>query len=332
MLEQSFSIRNIDLANRLVMAPTNLRFAKQGFVNEDHLAYYDSRTKGGYVGLVVVEHTFVLPNGQASAPQLGSCSDDYLPGLTKLAKTIHKNGSKTVLQLSHAGACLRKDLVPTEGISPSGLVSPNDRTPKNVLQRTHAMSLEEIRQLIDAFVAAALRAQKAGFDGVEIHSAHGYLLNQFYSPITNHRTDDYTGSTIEGRTLLQRQVLQAVRKAVDEDFIVGLRLGASDYWLTGGSTIEDGAQAAKLLEAAGADYISVTGGLCFYTLPGRTDAGYFRDASAAIKEAVSIPVILAGGIWTRKDAEQLLAAGQADLIAAARPFLKDEGFGKQMLV
>lgn len=331
MLEQTLTIRNIELATRLVMAPTNLRFAEKGFVNEEHVAYYDSRTRGGYVGLVVVEHTFVLPNGQASEHQLGSCTDDYIPGLAKIAQVIQKNGSKAVLQLSHTGASLRKDVVPEEGISPSGLVSPNDRTPKDVLQNTHAMTLAEIQQLIEAFVAAALRARKAGFDGVEIHSAHGYLLNQFYSPITNHRTDEYTGSTIEGRTLLQRQILQAVRKAVGETFIVGLRLGASDYWLTGGSTIEDGAEAAKLIETAGADYISVTGGLCFYTLPGRTDAGYFRDASEAIEKVVHIPVILTGGIWTRQAAEDLLAAGQADLIGAARPFLKDAGFGKMML-
>ncbi len=330
MLEQTLTIRNTEFSNRLVMAPTNLRFAEKGFVNENHLAYYDSRTQGGYVGLVVVEHTFVLPNGQASAPQLGSCDDKYIPGLTQLAETIHKNGSKAVLQISHAGASLRKDVVPLEGISPSGLVSPLDRTPKDKLQNTHAMSLEEIRELIDAFVAAALRAKKAGFDGVEIHSAHGYLLNQFYSPLTNHRSDAYTGGTIEGRTLLQRQVLQTVRKAAGDDFIVGLRLGACDY-TPGGSTIEDGAAAAKLIEVAGADYISVTGGLCFYTLPGRTDAGYFRDASEAIKKSVHIPVLLTGGIWTREAAEQLLAAGQADLIGAARPFLKDAGFGKLML-
>ena len=330
MLEQPIILRHTQLNNRLVMAPTNLRFGVEGFINDNHLAYYESRTQGGYVGLVILERSFFLPDGHASAPQIGSCDDKYIPGLTHVAATIHKNGSRAILQLSHAGASLRKDVVRSEGISPSGLVSPLERTPKDKLQSTHAMSQAEIDELIGAFTAAALRAEKAGFDGVEIHSAHGYLLNQFYSPLTNHRTDAYTGKTIEGRTLLQRQILQAIRKIVPEDFIVGLRLGACDY-TPGGSTIEDGAEAARLIEGAGADYISVTGGLCFYTLPGHTDAGYFRDASEAIRKAVSIPVLLTGGIWTRSDAEILLAAGQADLIGAARPFMKDAGFGKEML-
>ena len=192
------------------------------------------------------------------------------------------------------------------------------------------MDSADIARVTDGFAKAAVRAREAGFDGVEIHSAHGYLLNQFYSPLTNQRTDGYCGCSMEGRTRLHCEVLRAVRAAVGSGYPVAIRFGACDF-AEGGSTIGEIPEAAKAFEAAGADLIDISGGLSGFMRPGRTEPGYFSDMSIAAKNAVSVPVILTGGVTAGDQLEALLREGAADMIGVGRAMLSDPDWSLKAL-
>ena len=183
------------------------------------------------------------------------------------------------------------------------------------------MTEAEIHSLIEDYCAAARRAKEAGYDGVEIHSAHAYLLNQFYSPLTNHREDAYGGS-LENRLRLHIEIVRAVRETVGSEYPIALRLGACDH-CEGGNGISEAVEAARLLEAAGVDVLDISGGMCRFTLEGHDEPGYFGEESAAIKAAVSIPVIVAGGVKTMDQAEDLLEKDVADLVGVGRALLQD---------
>ena len=162
---------------------------------------------------------------------------------------------------------------------------------------------------------------------MEIHAAHRYLLNQFYSPLTNHRTDRYNGSTLEGRMQLLLEVVEAVRHAVGADFPVAVRLGACDY-MEGGSTLQDAVAAAKLLEDAGVDLLDISGGMCSYRNPLESGQGYFGEITQAVKQEVTIPVLLTGGITEPQAAEALLEEQKTDLVGIGRALLKDSDWAK----
>lgn len=327
MLEQQTTIGSITLKNRFAMAPVDLEKSDRGTVSDEQLVYYDERTKGGNVGLVIVEHTFVLPEGRAAENQTSSADDGDVESLARIADLIHEHGSPCVVQLSHAGLRAPDLGDGLEGISPSGMVGMME---KSGLRQMRALATVEIDALINAFANAAVRAKKAGFDGVELHSAHGYLLNQFYSPLTNLRTDEYGSRTVEDRVRLHCQIIDAVREELGADSLVGIRFGACDY-MDGGSTIEDGVVAAMIFEQHGVDFIDVSGGLCGSRPANMKGAGFFGDAASAIKKSVSMPVVLAGGVKTREDAERLLNDGVADIIAVARAIIADPSWGEKAL-
>ena len=324
MLEQSVTIGRLSLTNRLAMAPVDMEQSDRGTVTDEQIRFYDERTKGGCVGLVIVEHSFVRPDGRARENQLSCASDADVDGLSRLAEVLHRNGSRAFLQLSHAGTKAAEMGDGLAGVSPDGSAGDAGHRP------TRPMETGEAGPLTEAFVRAALRAEKAGFDGVEIHSAHGYLLNQFFSPLTNHRTDRYGSGTVADRARLHCEILSAVRKALCPDTVVGIRFGACDY-LEGGSTVGDGVQAARMLEEAGAQFFDVSGGMCGPRRAGMETAGYFRDSASAVRKAVSAPVILAGGVRTREDAESLLTEGCTDLIAVARAIIADADWARKAL-
>ena len=167
---------------------------------------------------------------------------------------------------------------------------------------------------------------QAGYDGAEIHAAHGYLLNQFYSPLTNHRSDAY-GGTLENRLRLLREVIRAVRKAVGPEYPLSVLLGGCDY-AEGGNTIRDAAVAAKILCGEDIQLLSISGGMNRYTLPGHTEPGYFAEMSRAVKQAASVPVMVAGGVRTLADAQRLVEEGAADLIGVGRMLMKDPDWEK----
>lgn len=193
----------------------------------------------------------------------------------------------------------------------------------------HELTKNEIEDIVNDFKKAASRVKEAGFDGVEIHSAHGYLLNQFFSPLSNKRIDEYGGG-VNNRIRIHLEVIKAVREVVGKDFPVLLRLGASDY-MEGGSTIEDSKIAAKEFEKAGIDILDVSGGFCGYNVPGVSEQGYFASLTEEIKKVVSMPVILTGGITEAKAAEKLLADGKADLIGVGRAIYKDSKWAERSI-
>lgn len=322
-LNDSINVSEIILNNRLVMPPmATSKALGDGEITEQLIDYYDEKTKTNKQGLVITEHNYISPEGMASKNQISIASDDMIPGLSKLAQAIQKNGSKVFVQISHAGGAAKKEDIGRTPLAPSAVKNPK------VFSDTEepvAMSVEDIQKVISDFANAALRAKEAGFDGVEIHSAHGYLLNQFFSPLTNKREDEYNGDTLEGRTKIHREIIEKVREKVGDDYPVAIRLGASDFD-ENGTTLEDSIEAAKIFEKAGVDLIDISGGFTGFFNPTSKEPGYFKELSKAIKENVNIPVILTGGITTVKEAEDLLNEEDADLIGVGRALLKDSNW------
>ena len=227
------------------------------------------------------------------------------------------------MQINHAGSATDNKITGVDIVGPSAV--PNPRTGNLPRELTE----KEINEVIESFKDAALRVKNAGFDGVEIHSAHGYLLNQFFSPLSNKRIDQYGGDVL-GRIKIHLEIIKAVRNAVGDSYPILLRLGASDY-MEGGSTIEDSKIAALAFEKAGVDILDISGGFCGYTVPGSKVQGYFSSLTEGIKEVVSIPVILTGGITEAQAAEKLLLEGKADLIGVGRAIYKDSKWAQDAI-
>lgn len=323
-LTQALENDKLSLKNRLVLPPmATAKSDEKGEVKQELLDYYEEKTQGGYISLVIIEHSFISQQGKASEGQLSAADDDKLEGLKKLASTIQQNNSKAVMQINHAGSAASSDITGKEIAAPSAVVHPNgEAVPKKLSQK-------EIQKVIDDFKNAARRVKEAGFDGVEIHSAHSYLLNQFYSPITNQRDDEY-GGDLAGRIKIHLEVIKAVREVVGEDFPILMRLGASDY-MEGGSTLKDSLKAAQRFEEAGVDILDISGGLCGYSTKVLEGQGYFSELTEPIKNAVSIPVILTGGITEVEAAEKLLAEEKADLIGVGRAILNDSNWARKAI-
>lgn len=314
------TIRCLHLKNRLVLPPiATAKCDDNGLVNEAILSYYDEKSRGGWLGLVIIEHSFITQQGRRRVNQISAASDEAIPGLRRLAKTIHGNGTPAIMQINHAGSAADPALTGLPAIGPSAV--PNPSVPAATASLPREMDAHDIEATIDAFRQAARRAKTAGFDGVEIHSAHGYLLNQFYSPLTNRRTDAY-GGTLAERIRIHLDVIAAVRTEVGPEFPLLLRLGACDY-MPNGSETGDAVAACVAFAKAGVDMLDITGGLNGYVIPGVSEQGWFAPVSAAVRQAVSIPVILTGGITEAVTAERLLAEGKADLIGVGRAIMKD---------
>lgn len=292
MVKESMKVGNLVLPNRIIMPPmATAKCAEDGKVTGELIAYYGERAANPHVGTIITEHCYISLQGKAGDKQVSLASDDVIEGISKMVAEIHKYGKIAIAQINH------------------NKVDPTD------------LSLEEIKSITEDFAAAARRAKEAGYDGVEIHSAHAYLLNQFYSPLTNLRTDEYGGS-LDNRLRFHKEVIAAVRKSVGDDYPVAIRLGGCDY-REGGSTIEDSVYAAKVFQEAGVDMLDLSGGLCFFMREGHDEPGYFQDMTSAIKKEVSIPVMLTGGIKTLEEAEELLEKDAADLIGIGRELLKN---------
>ncbi|HZK48589.1 MAG TPA: NADH:flavin oxidoreductase [Thermoleophilia bacterium] len=317
-LLEPLTIRTLTLQNRLVLPPMASSKARpDGGMSDELLAYYDEKSRGGALGLAITEHCFISEQGRNRVGQPSVADDAMIDGLAALAEVFHGNGVPAVVQVSHAGAASAEP--------EKHLVGPSDvATPIGSGRAPRALTGEEVADIPCQFAAAARRVKEAGFDGVELHSAHAYLLNQFLSPLTNRRTDRYGGS-LENRIRLHIEAIRAVRDEVGPDFLVLLRLGARDY-LEGGTVIDDSIEAALRFEEAGVDVLDITGGLTGYTRPGIDEPGYFSELSAPIKSAVSVPVILTGGVTEADQAESLLSRGAADLIGVGRAMLRDSAW------
>lgn len=296
----------MELQNRIVFPPMANNLSDEGLVNPKLIAHYVARSKR--VGLVIVEHSYVNPSGRVNKNQLGIYSDQCIPGLKELANAIHAAGSKCGIQITHAGSATKQELIGQVPVGPSAVSHPRDGGIPREITR------QEMAGLLEDFAVAARRAVEAGFDMVEIHGAHGYLLNQFASPYTNRRSDEYGGS-LENRLRFPLEVVKAVKQAVGADYPVFYRLGADDK-VDGGLTVEEGAWAAVTLAEAGVDVLDLSGGLMgFRMLSGE---GFFVYLAEAIKPLVRVPVLVTGGITTPELAESILADGKADLTGVGR--------------
>jgi NADPH2 dehydrogenase len=325
-LLKPLKVGNLKLNNRLVMPPMATgKSQDDGRVSEEILNYYKEKSEGGYISLIIIEHSFINKEGKASNGQLSVSKDDDIEGLKKLAKVIQNNGAKAVMQINHAGGAATREVTGTDPVGPSAVANPRFKEKKV----PHELSKVEIKDIIEAFAKAAHRVKEAGFDGVEIHSAHGYLLNQFLSPLSNKRTDEY-GGNLNNRIRIHLEVIEAVKKSVGDDFLVLLRLGAADY-IEGGTVISDGVVAAKEFEKAGVHILDISGGFLGYVMPNSKEQGYFWPLTDAIKKVVSIPVILTGGITEAPQAERLLDEGKTDLIGVGRAILKDSKWAQRAI-
>jgi 2,4-dienoyl-CoA reductase-like NADH-dependent reductase (Old Yellow Enzyme family)/thioredoxin reductase len=324
-------IGSLEVKNRIIKAPTCTRLAgRDGSVTSRLLSHYKEIALGG-AGLVIVEYAFIDHDAsKADAGQLGVADNEYLPGLSLLAQTIQDNGAKAALQIEHCG--LQKPLgtaplkgpsiLPPEELFVSGGVVPQELT------------LEEIHGVIEAFGDAALRVKKAGFDLVEIHGAHGYLINQFLSSRTNKRTDAYGGSP-ENRMRFLLDVVGTVRSKVGPQYALSVRLNGSDYEREG-VVIEDSMEMAVALQNAGVDAIHVSGATrrsgVHMTTPMYLSKAHNVWAAEAIKGKVRIPVIASGSITSPQMAEEILRGKKADFISLGRPLLADPFFPLKALM
>lgn len=305
-----FTIKNITFKNRIVMAPMCMYSShnEDGKVENWHRTHYISRAVG-QVGLIIQEATAVTPQGRISPQDLGIWSDEQIEGLKELTDLIKEQGAATGIQLAHAG---RKATVDGEIIAPSAIAF-NEK-----MKMPKEMTLEEIRETIEAFKLGAIRAKKAGFDVIEIHGAHGYLINEFLSPLSNQRTDKYGGSP-ENRYRFLREVIEAVKTVWDGPLFV--RVSASDYHEEG-LTADDYVQIGSWMKEQGIDLIDVSSGA---VVPARIHSfpGYQVKFAEKIKEGASIPTGAVGLITSGLQAEEILQNDRADLIFLARELLRN---------
>lgn len=314
---QPFRIGGVELRNRMVMPPMATRYATaDGFVTRRTVNYYEARAKGG-IGLIIVEATYVHEKGPILPNELGLSDDKFIPGMKELTDAVHRYGTKIAVQLVHGGRMTAISLAGVQPVAPSAIAASGGDMPREI-------TVPEIKDIVKAFATAALRARKAGFDGVEIHGAHGYLIDQFISPLSNHRTDVYGGS-LDNRARLLIEVLKAMKEAVGKDFPVWCRINGKEYGVEGGETLEDAKKIAQIAEAAGAAAIHVSAS--GPANPGNTTTATFKPAviaelAAGVKEAVRIPVIAVGRM-TPEAGEKILEEGGADLIAFGRALFAD---------
>lgn len=314
LLFREFALKGLRLKNRVVMPPMANNLATEAGEVTDRLVEHYAR-RAGFLGLIVVEHAYVAPEGRINPNQLGIYDDRLVEGLRRIPAAVHDAGGLVAQQITHAGSAAPAAVIGQAPVAPSPVPHPLGG------DQPRELSGEEIATLVEAFAQAAHRAQTAGFDAVEIHGAHGYLLNQFYSPLTNHRTDGYGGSR-EARLSLPLAVVRAVRRAVGPEYPVFYRFGADDR-LPGGLTVEDALYAAPLLAEAGVDLLDVSGGICGSRPADLTGQGYFAYLSGPMKGVSPVPVLVTGGVTEPRAAEELLRSGLADLIGVGRALLRD---------
>ncbi len=320
------SIKNLVMTNRFVRSATWEGLADDDGFPTPKLIEMSARLAQGGVGLIITGHAYVIREGQAGPWQLGVYSKGCIPRLAEMTRTIHAigGGGKIAMQLAHAGLRANSRL---SGLEPKG-PSVTD-TGSGLIGRE--MTYNDIETIPAAFAEAAVRAQKAGFDAVQIHAAHGYLLSQFLSPFFNKRKDAY-GGCIENRARLAVETLRATRKGVGPDFPVFIKLNSEDF-LPEGLTVEDMLRTVAMLEEAGIDAVEMSGGtfLSGKNNPhrGRPASGepeaYYETAARRYKEKVRVPLILVGGIRTLETAEKLVNDGVTDYIALSRPLIREPG-------
>ncbi len=326
-----FSVKSLALDSRIVLPPMATGMAAEdGAPTERHLRHYLARASRS-VGLVIVEHSFVDPAGRLSEGQMGIHSEAVLSAHAALAAGIHRAGSKVALQISHAGAAARSSLIGTRPLGPSARPLPRDGA-----EVPCPLPVTQLEELKEAFALAAMRAVQAGYDAVELHGAHGFLLSQFLSPLANERVDGY-GQTLAGRARFPLETVRSVRARVGPDYPLLYRLGLADYLAppqNAGLKLEEGLIVAGWLAEAGVDLLDISGGLGG-ARPPAGGAGYFLPWAESARACLTIPVLVAGGINDPLLADRAIRCGMADLIGVGRGLWADPAWAekaRQMLL
>lgn len=323
-LFETTCIKTITLANRFVRSATWEGMAENDGSCSQRLIDLTARLAEGGVGLVITGHAYVSPEGQAGPWQIGVHDDDMIRGLEQLAEGVHRAGGKIALQLAHAGCYAMTALTGREAVGPSAGIP--ERTPA-----CREISVGELRAVCESFGRGAARAKSAGFDAVQIHAAHGYLLSEFLSPFFNRRTDGYGGS-VENRARIVLEVLQSIREGVGEGYPVFIKLNSEDF-VPGGLTVDDMLRVSGFLASAGIDAVEMSGGTILASgayssiRQGDPDSHekevYYRDAAVRFKEKLGVPLMLVGGIRSWQVAEELVDSGTADYISLCRPLIRE---------
>lgn len=327
-LFENSKIGSLELKNRIVMAPMGTGFANDdGAVNERVINYYEQRAKGG-AGLIIVEAACV--DDVYSVPfkgQIRLSQDYHIESLKKLTQAIHKHGSKAVLQIHHAGSTSNPALAGCQPISPSDIPP----APGGVIPRP--MTLEEIGQVQQKFIDAAVRCEKAGFDGVELHGAHSYLIAQFFSKYYNRRTDAYGGS-FDNRMRFISEIIDGIKKVLPS-YPLLVRISGDEMTpdIAGTLTLQDGLEIARFLQTKGIDAIDISNGSAMNPAancdPASYTPGWKKHVAKAFKDALTIPVIATNTIKTPAFAESLLEENICDFIALGRALFADAYFVKK---
>jgi len=321
-LFKPIKINGMVLKNRFVRTATAERMSPpNGEFTREMVKLYVRLARGG-VGLIITGHAYIHPLGKADRRMTGIYKDGLVPALKKLVKEVHKFKTKIVMQINHCGGRRDRDVGEESPIGPSTV----EYKPLEIVSRE--MDAGEIEEVIDLFARAAGRVKDAGFDGVQIHSVHGYLINQFLSPITNKRRDSWGGS-LDNRMRFLREVYRRVRETVGKDFPVLAKIPAGDF-VEGGLTVREACEVAKKLSQLGIDAIELSGGLAGSRYrKGRKDLGwmrreaYFKPYSEMVKKVTSVPIILVGGLRKPETMIKILEEGAADLIGLARPLIRE---------
>jgi 2,4-dienoyl-CoA reductase-like NADH-dependent reductase (Old Yellow Enzyme family) len=327
------TIRGVTIPNRIGMSPMCQYCAKNGYPDDWHLVHLGSRAVGG-TGLVMVEATAVTPEGRITPGDLGFWDDDQIEPYARIARFLKSQGAVPAIQLAHAGrkaSCHAPweggaPLAPNEGawqtLGPSPIAfAPGHPVPK-------AATLDDIRSVIDAFVAATRRAVEAGYQVIELHSAHGYLLHEFLSPLSNQRTDQYGGS-LENRMRLTLEVAAAMRSAMPDDLPLFTRISATD-WIDGGWDLAQSIELAKQLQTRGVDLIDCSSGAILPVAKVPVAKGYQVPFAAAIKEQAGIRTAAVGMITEPQHVNEIVVEGQADLVFIGREMLRDPYFAHRV--
>ena len=328
---QPCRIGGVTLKNRLAMSQMTMNYAtEEGEVTDKLIAHYRERAKGG-VGLIFVEGTYFTPEGKGYVRQIGISSERHVEGLKRLTDAVHslKNDTRIFLQIHHAGGRVSSKISGLQPVAPSAVPAyPGAEMPR-------ALTREEIARLVETHVEAAGRAKAAGFDGVDIHCAHGYLVPSFFSPLTNLRTDDY-GGDLAGRTRFLTEIVRGIRARLGKDFPLTIKISGDEY-IEGGLGIPAMIEIARLAEEAGIDGLIVSAGTpggqkfedlgeahkVMRTLPMMTQPGCLVPIAAEFKKALRIPIVTVGRINTIALAEEILSQGKADIVAIGRALLAD---------
>ena len=318
------ALGSLNLKNRFVRSATWEGLAHDDGSCSEELVALTCELAHGEIGLIISSHAYVSPEGQAGPGQLAVDHDRVIPPLHSLVEAAHEGGSKIVLQLAHAGLQAARLLTKTEALAPSRIALRGAKLGR-------AMALGEVECIIQAFALAAQRACQAGFDGVQIHAAHGYLLSQFLSPHFNRRKDLYGGS-LENRSRIVLDILQRIRAALGRQFTVLIKTNSEDF-LKHGSTVEDMLQFAARLEQAGIDGIELSGGTndpasIYHPVRQGTPAVeaeevYYRAAAQRYKEKIRVPLLLVGGIRSYSVAAHLIEDGATDFVSLSRPLIRE---------